>query len=373
MTRYSRSVIPGRPQGEDGGDKAGLDQMVFGGRKKSVPAAANDEEDPDFLPPLEGDEADLLVSRSNADRRKGEDRRGLGLDRRAGGDRRASSRRAAEYAPRGQSGYGGSDNHRGPILLVGAVLIVAVFSVVVWNAYREDGARLQEDTQVLAGAGPFKRPFIDTREPSAPSVAEEAEVLDALDGAPSRSTVASSEQRPATPPPAAATPVPQNPTAAPAPTPLKPPASEPVRAAAAVTQSGPVALTPAPAAPRARTPAPVAPPAQKPAPQAAAPAPAPASVVPAASPAKPAFTASGAWLVQIAATSSEASALTEWTRHSKAAADLFAGAERVIQQADVNGKTVYRLRVGSFASKEDATAFCSAFKAKGGNCYPAAK
>jgi hypothetical protein len=39
----------------------------------------------------------------------------------------------------------------------------------------------------------------------------------------------------------------------------------------------------------------------------------------------------------------------------------------------VNGKTVYRLRVGSFASKEDAAAFCSAFKAKGGNCYPAAK
>lgn len=357
MTRYSRSVIPGRSQGEDGGDRAGLDQMVFGSKKKAAYPAANDADDPDFLPPVEDDEADLLVGRSNVDRRKGEDRR------KPGSERRAAPRRSSEYAPlREQGAYrGGDDSRRGPILLVGAVMIVAVFGVVVWNAYREDGAVPAEETQVLAGAGPFKRPFIDTNEPTAPTIAEQAEVLDALDGAPATSRVASSEQRPATPPPASAAPIPSNPTAAPSPAPLKTPKQgDPVRAATAVTQPGPVALTPAP---QTATP--------KPAAAAPAPAPAPTPIVPAA--VKPAFTASGAWLVQIAATGSEASAISEWTRYSKASAELFAGAERVVQQADVNGKTVYRLRVGSFASKEDAAAFCSAFKAKGGNCYPAAK
>lgn len=358
MTRYSRSVIPGRSQGEDGGDRAGLDQMVFGSKKKAAYPAANDADDPDFLPPVEDDEADLLVGRSNVDRRKGEDRR------KPGSERRAAPRRSSEYAPlREQGAYrgGGDDSRRGPILLVGAVMIVAVFGVVVWNAYREDGAVPAEETQVLAGAGPFKRPFIDTNEPTAPTIAEQAEVLDALDGAPATSRVASSEQRPATPPPASAAPIPSNTTAAPSPAPLKTPKqADPVRAATAVTQPGPVALTPAP-----QTAAP------KPAAAAPAPAPAPTPIVPAA--VKPAFTASGAWLVQIAATGSEASAITEWNRYSKASGELFAGAERVVQQADVNGKTVYRLRVGSFASKDDAAAFCSAFKAKGGNCYPAAK
>jgi hypothetical protein len=362
MTRYSRSVIPGRSQGEEGGNRAGLDQMVFGSKKKPIHAPATDGDDPDFLPAVEDDEADLLVGRSNTDRRKGEDRR------KPASERRAASRRSPEYAPlREQGGYrGADDNRRGPILLVGAVMIVAVFGVVVWNAYREDGAVPAEETQVLAGAGPFKRPFIDNTEPTAPTIAEQAEVLDALDGAPASSSVASSEQRPV-PPPAAAAPIPSNPTAAPSPAPLKTPTqSEPVRAATAVTQPGPVALTPAPSTPRASAPQTVAP-----KPVAAAPAPAPAAVV--STTVKPAFTASGAWLVQIAATGSEASAISEWTRYSKASADLFAGAERVVQQADVNGKTVYRLRVGSFASKEDAAAFCSAFKAKGGNCYPAAK
>jgi hypothetical protein len=369
MTRYSRSVIPGRSQGE-GGDKAALDQMVFGnGKKKPVNAPARDEDDPDFLPAVEDDEADLLVGRSNSERRKGEDRRKPGADRRAG------SRRSSEYAPlREQGAYrGGDDSRRGPILLVGAVMIVAVFGVVVWNAYREDGATTEvAETEVLAGAGPFKRPFIDQPGATTPSVAEQAEVLDALDGAPASGSVASSEQRPATPPPAAA-PNPRNPTAAPSPAPLKTPQqSDPVRAATAVTQPGPVALTPAPATPQAATPKPAVPQAVAPKPVAAAPAPAPSAVVSAPA-AKPAFSASGAWLVQIAATASEASAISEWNRYSKASADLFAGAERVVQQADVNGKTVYRLRVGSFASKEDAAAFCSAFKAKGGNCYPAAK
>jgi len=57
----------------------------------------------------------------------------------------------------------------------------------------------------------------------------------------------------------------------------------------------------------------------------------------------------------------------------KALPEFFAAAERVVVQADVNGKTVYRLRAGAFASKGDADAFCNAYKAKGGNCFPAAR
>lgn len=361
MTRYSRSVIPGRPQGDDG-EKAVIDSMVFGGGKKRAPTPANDGGEPDFLPPVEDDEADLLVGRANADRRAGDDRRKPGSERRASDERRAASRRPADYAPlQGRGGYRGADDgRRGPFLLVGAVLIVAVFGVVVWNAYREDGTVSGQQVAELGESGPFKRPYIDTRDADAPTIAEEAEVLDALDGASAPGSVASTEVRPVTPAPATTAPAKPQPETRP-PTPLNTPAP-PVRAAAAVTEPGPISLTPQASNPASAAPAP------------ASVAPKPVTVAAAApTGAKPAFVASGSWLVQIEATSSEASALSEWTRHSKAAADLFSGAERVIQQADVNGKTVYRLRVGSFASKEDATAFCTAFKAKGGNCYPAAK
>ena len=118
------------------------------------------------------------------------------------------------------------------------------------------------------------------------------------------------------------------------------------------------------------------PPAPAPAPVAVAEAaavPAPATVAPTPSAYRPAFTAYGDHVVQIAATSSTASADAEFARMSKAWPDLLSGAERFVQEADVNGKTVYRLRVGSFASKADAAAFCTAFKAQGGNCYPAVK
>ena len=356
MTRYSRSVIPGRPNGEDGGEKAAIDSMVFGTGKKRGPAAANDEAEPDFLPPVEDDEADLLVGRSNVDRRKGGDRR------QQGGERRAAARKQTDYAPLREKGAyrAADDGKRGPILLVGALMIVAVFGIVVWNAYREDGAggELAEVAE-LGESGSFKRPYIDTAEPPKPSIAEEAGVLDALDGAPSN-PVASSEVRPATPPPAAApAPAPtkqQPPPVAKPPAPLSQPA--PVRAATAVTQPGPVQLVP----PTAKPPA-------------AAPVPASTPIAPVTPPVSagtlPAFSAGGPWFAQIASTGSEAGALEEWGRRAKAWPDLFSSAERSIQTADVNGQTRYRLRVGAFASKADATAYCAEVKARGGNCLPA--
>jgi len=240
---------------------------------------------------------------------------------------------------------------RGPLLLVGALLIVAVFGFVVWNAYR-DGLAGEETGEApeLSTAGAFKTP--PRAAPEVTVIAEDAEPApgEVLDGA-AAPAEAVDEVRPVLP---AAKPVEAAPAPAPSPVPSKvmAPPPQPLK-------------QPAPA---------VAPPAQQ-----AAPKPAPATV--AAAPTavqapgayKPAFSAYGDHVVQIAATSSEGAALAEWNKLTKAYPDLLTGGEKFIQQADVNGKTVYRVRVGSFASKADASQFCAAFKAKGGNCYPAVK
>lgn len=366
MTRYSRSVIPGRPS-DDAGDQDGpsLDGVVFGSKKKAITPPANDR-DNDYTDPMDMDvdEAGFLVDRSTTDRRtKSGDRRKT-TERRNKDD----GRRRADYAPLREPGMGPrhvESNSRGPILLVAAILIVAVFGVIVWNAYRE-GVRTDdpEATPALSTAGAFKTP---PRETSA-AAAQTAEA-ETLDGGPS--PVMEERPQPApvvAAPPAAATPAPSQYTAPP-PAPLKQP--EPVKPAT-------VAAAPAPSAPVTATPAKTVdlpkPTAPAPAPVVAA-APAPAAPV-AAAPAgafKPAFAAGGNWLVQVAAPSSEAGAMAEWDKRVKALPEFFATAERFIVHADVNGKSVYRLRAGSFASKADADAFCTAYKAKGGNCFPAAK
>ena len=361
MTRYSRSVIPGRPA-DDPQHNPNLDRMVFGAKRKP-PGAANDQDEPDFLPPLDEDEVGMLVSRANSDRRKAKERRDTASDRRSP----TGGRRASEYAPLRDDSRPprADDSKRGPLLLAGALLIVLVFGVVVWTAYSDGIASDELDvTPELSTAGVFKTPprIIE----AAPVIAEPVETVgeEILDGG---STDSLAEERPATPDPveAAVTPAPApSKVMAPPPAPLKPP----VQAAVAPP---PKAETPAKVeAPK------VAPPKPAPAkPVAAAPAPTPAPVAPAAAPGayKPAFASYGDHVVQIAATSSTASADAEFARMSKAWPELLVGAERFVQQADVNGKTVYRLRVGSFASKADAAAFCTAFKAKGGNCYPALK
>lgn len=354
MTRYSRSVLPGRhpdqaPQDNPGFERPGLDRMVFGGRAGSRPAAANDGDEPDFLPPMPEDEADLLAGRANPDRRKSPDRRTqLNADRRS---KQQPGRRASEYKPlRDDAGRRAhaDEGKRGPLLLIGALLIVVVFGVVVWNAYR-DGLQSDEVEVApeLSTAGSFKTPP-RVVEP-APIVAEPALELP-LDGPPTP-VETNDEVRPAPPAvatPAAATPAPSKYTAPPPPA-LKQPAPAPVQTA-------------------------TVPAVQQPAPKPVAAAPKPAAAAPAAAPASgaPAF-AAGANVVQIAATATEAAANAEWTKLLKAYPDMLSGGEKFIQQADVNGKTVYRLRVGSFATKADASAFCAAFKARGGNCYPAVK
>lgn len=364
MTRYSRSVIPGRPA-EDAGDQDGpsLDGIVFGSKKKPITAPANDREN-DYPDPMDMDvdEAGFLVDRSPKDRRGDTGERRKKVER-----RKEDGRRRADYAPLREPGMSHrhvESNSRGPILLVAAILIVAVFGVVVWNAYRE-GVRTDdpEATPALTTAGSFKTP---PRETSAAAV--QTAQADQLDGGPSPVAEAPPEVRPqpapaAVAPTVAATPAPSKITAPP-PAPLKQP--EVVKPAAAA--AAPAATT-APAKaidlPKPTATAPVV--------AAAAPAPTVPAVAAPAGAFKPAFSAGGNWVVQVAAPSSESGAIAEWDKRVKGLPEFFATAERFVIHADVNGKSVYRLRAGSFASKADADAFCTAYKGKGGNCFPAAK
>lgn len=359
MTRYSRSVIPGRPA-EDAGDQDGpsLDGIVFGSKKKAITPPANDREN-DYPDPMDMDvdEAGFLIDRASTDRRAGNG------DRRKKGDRRKEdSRRRSDYAPLREPGAGPrhvEGNGRGPILLVAAILIVAVFGVVVWNAYRE-GVRTDdpEATPSLKSAGTFKTPPRETAAVAAPT--PEIEILE---GGPSPVVEERPQPAPAAVAPAAAAPAPSKYMASP-PAPLKQP--EVVKPAPVVA---PVAAAPAKTI---DLPKPSAP-ALAPVVAVAAPTPAaPVAVAPAGA-FKPAFASGGNWLVQVAAPSSEAGAIAEWDKRVKALPEFFATAERFVIHADVNGKSVYRLRAGSFASKADADAFCTAYKAKGGNCFPAAK
>jgi len=82
-----------------------------------------------------------------------------------------------------------------------------------------------------------------------------------------------------------------------------------------------------------------------------------------------AFAANGPYLVQIAALRSEEAAETSWKRVTASAPELYYGATKTIQRADLGSEGVfYRLRVGAFADRSEASAFCEAIKEAGANC-----
>lgn len=81
------------------------------------------------------------------------------------------------------------------------------------------------------------------------------------------------------------------------------------------------------------------------------------------------FSAGGTFLVQVTALRSEAAANAAWTNLVSEAPALFANAERRIQRADLGAKGIfYRVRVGSFATRDDASAFCERLKGLGRDC-----
>lgn len=82
-----------------------------------------------------------------------------------------------------------------------------------------------------------------------------------------------------------------------------------------------------------------------------------------------AFSSDGSFLIQLAAFRSQDSAEAAWAKMSASKPQIYAGARKRIQRADLGAKGVfYRLRVGSFAERAEAAAFCDAVKASGDNC-----
>ncbi|MEX1252086.1 MAG: SPOR domain-containing protein [Hyphomonas sp.] len=262
-----------------------------------------------------------------------------------------SSSQDEEYTPFDDD-YRGFDARedetaRGPLILTLAIGVLLIFGAVVWNTYRQ-GIRPEGEglPSVLAEEAPFKKApeaaggavvanteirFFDkmdasSRDPvpelSAP-VVELAGAGAAGDGLPANlrrgpvEPITELGAAPATPP-AGETPAPQDPAT-----------SEAVVAAIA-----PAAVT-APQGPRVRF----------------------------------AFASGGDYLVQIAALRSEEAAETAWKRVTASAPELYYGATKVIQRADLGSEGVfYRLRVGAFADRSEASAFCDAVKDAGANC-----
>jgi hypothetical protein len=111
------------------------------------------------------------------------------------------------------------------------------------------------------------------------------------------------------------------------------------------------------------------------APPAAAPTPAPKAVAVApAAPAPKAVTSApaasgGAAAVQIGAFSSAALAEKGWNDAARLAPGMAAGKGKSVQAIESGGKTVYRTAVTGFASRAEATAFCSTLKAGGKDCF----
>jgi hypothetical protein len=145
-----------------------------------------------------------------------------------------------------------------------------------------------------------------------------------------------------------------------------PPQAHSAPSTPATVQPKPAASTPvaAPATPAA-TP--------KPAPVAAAPSstPAPqqvASVQPMA-PAAAETTPTGGFAVQLGTAGSEAAAQSVLASAQRKYADL-GDVPAMIRKAEVNGSTVYRVRVGPM-SKDEASSLCSKLQGQGGQCFVA--
>ncbi|WP_300378567.1 SPOR domain-containing protein [Henriciella sp.] len=81
------------------------------------------------------------------------------------------------------------------------------------------------------------------------------------------------------------------------------------------------------------------------------------------------FVSGGEFFVQISALRSEEAAGQAWEKVRAANPSLFSGASKSVERADLGAKGVfYRLRAGAFGKRDDASQFCDAYKAKGGDC-----
>lgn len=247
-----------------------------------------------------------------------------------------------------------TEGSRLPLLIVIALFVLAAFGGVVWLAYTQGVARGRSDAprtivaekgpaKVAASAGDQATPYKGLKIYQQPAPADEE--ADRTPAPPPQQAPIETQVVPSAPETSVVTPShPQ--TATPKPAEAKPVETKPVQ----------VAKTTPPPEIRATT--------QAPAPEAAPPAPKPVEAAPVAS--------GGAFVLQIGAYKSQAEADSAWnTYHGKHAGTL-SGYAKSVKQVDLGAKgTWYRLRVGSFASKDAAAALCSKLTAEGGACFPA--
>ena len=154
------------------------------------------------------------------------------------------------------------------------------------------------------------------------------------------------------------------------------------------SSESPTSVPPAPAAPSpspspsSQAPGLQAPGLQAPALQAPAPRAAPPAHAPVAAPADkllrtdadpvPARRRTNGPAVQLAAFGSAAAAQSEWSRLCRSHPALFSGRSPEIDQADHEGRTIYRLRTRGFAGSAEATSFCEQARAQHVACTLAA-
>lgn len=82
-----------------------------------------------------------------------------------------------------------------------------------------------------------------------------------------------------------------------------------------------------------------------------------------------AFADTGAFKVQLAAFREQAAAERAWLDMASRHDEIFIGADKHIQRADLGARGVfYRLRAGSFDTRDTASAFCGALKDAGEDC-----
>jgi hypothetical protein len=97
-----------------------------------------------------------------------------------------------------------------------------------------------------------------------------------------------------------------------------------------------------------------------------------ATAQPATTPSQTAAPATGGsgFAVQLAAEGSEDAARSKFNRVKSQHSEVLGSYSPNIRSAEVNGRSVYRVRVGSL-SREEATGLCERLKASGGNCFVA--
>ena len=78
----------------------------------------------------------------------------------------------------------------------------------------------------------------------------------------------------------------------------------------------------------------------------------------------------GRYAVQIAAFQSEQAARTAWSRYQQRFPEVLSGQRLLLQNAEVDGQTYWRVRTGPFADRSAAQSVCDRLQARDQSCLP---